>query len=190
MRAFSSCGKQVLLSRSGVQASHCGGLSCCRAQALGTHRLQWLWHVGSIVIVRRKAALQHVGSSWSRQILYQCTTREAHIPLYICTTSSLGLCRWCSGKISVCQCRRTKRCSFNHWVKKIPGERNGNPLQHSCLENSTDRGAWWATDHGIAQSDMTERAHTHTHHLFFIHSSVDGHLGCFHVLAQMGNKNE
>ena len=25
--------------------------------------------------------------------------------------------------------------------------------------------------------------HTHTHHIFFIHSSVDGHLGCFHVLA-------
>ena len=28
---------------------------------------------------------------------------------------------------------------------RSPGERNGNPLQHSCLENSTDRGAWWAT---------------------------------------------
>ena len=55
----------VTLSR-GVQASHCGGFSCCRAQALGTHRLQWLWHVGSIVIVRRKAALRHMGSSWSR----------------------------------------------------------------------------------------------------------------------------
>ena len=25
--------------------------------------------------------------------------------------------------------------------------------------------------------------HTHIHHIFFIHSSVDGHLGCFHVLA-------
>ena len=24
------------------------------------------------------------------------------------------------------------------------GEGNGNPLQHSCLENPTDRGAWWA----------------------------------------------
>ena len=26
-----------------------------------------------------------------------------------------------------------------------PGEGNGNPLQYSCLENSMDRGAWWAT---------------------------------------------
>ena len=35
---------------------------------------------------------------------------------------------------------------------KSPGERNGNPLQYSCLGNPTDRGAWWATAHGIAKS--------------------------------------
>ena len=32
------------------------------------------------------------------------------------------------------------------------GEGNGNPLQYSCLENSMDGGAWWATVHGVAQS--------------------------------------
>ena len=32
------------------------------------------------------------------------------------------------------------------------GEGNGNPLQYSCLENSFDRGAWWAAVHGVAQS--------------------------------------
>ena len=36
---------------------------------------------------------------------------------------------------------------------RSPGEGNGNPLQYSCLENSTDRGAWWATVHGAAESD-------------------------------------
>ena len=36
---------------------------------------------------------------------------------------------------------------------KSPGEGDGNPLQYSGLENSTDRGAWWA----ISESDMTER---------------------------------
>ena len=36
-----------------------------------------------------------------------------------------------------------------------PGEGNGNPLQYSCLENPMDRGAWWATVHGIAESEMT-----------------------------------
>ena len=32
------------------------------------------------------------------------------------------------------------------------GEGNGNPLQNSCLENSIDRGTWWATVHGVANS--------------------------------------
>ena len=34
----------------------------------------------------------------------------------------------------------------------IFGEGNGNPLQYSCLENPMDRGAWWATVHGVAKS--------------------------------------
>ena len=35
---------------------------------------------------------------------------------------------------------------------RSPGEGNGNPLQCFCLGNSMDRGAWWATVHGIAKS--------------------------------------
>ena len=35
---------------------------------------------------------------------------------------------------------------------RCPEEGNGNPLQYSCLENPMDRGAWWATVHGIAKS--------------------------------------
>ena len=31
------------------------------------------------------------------------------------------------------------------------GEGNGNPLQYSCLENPMDRGAWWATVHGVTR---------------------------------------
>ena len=37
---------------------------------------------------------------------------------------------------------------------RSPGEGNGYPLQYSCLENSMDRGAWWATVHGVAKSLM------------------------------------
>ena len=37
------------------------------------------------------------------------------------------------------------------------GEGNDNPLQYSCLENSIDSGAWWATVHWVAkESDTTE----------------------------------
>ena len=32
------------------------------------------------------------------------------------------------------------------------GERNGTPLQYSCLENPLDGGAWWAAVYGVAQS--------------------------------------
>ena len=35
---------------------------------------------------------------------------------------------------------------------RSPGEGHGNPLQYSCLENSKDRGAWWATVHGVTKS--------------------------------------
>ena len=35
---------------------------------------------------------------------------------------------------------------------RSPGEGNCNPLQYSCLENPMDRGAWWATIHGVAKS--------------------------------------
>ena len=35
---------------------------------------------------------------------------------------------------------------------RSPGEGNGNPLQYFCLENSMDRGIWWATVHGVTKS--------------------------------------
>ena len=41
-------------------------------------------------------------------------------------------------------------------LRRSPGEGTGYPLQYSCLENSKDRGAWWATDCGVADLDMTE----------------------------------
>ena len=39
-----------------------------------------------------------------------------------------------------------------HFSLSCTGERNGNPLQCSCLENPRDGGAWWAADYGVAQS--------------------------------------
>ena len=45
-----------------------------------------------------------------------------------------------------------RRCGFDPWSGRSPGEGNGYPLQYSCLENSMDRGAWWATVHRVAQS--------------------------------------
>ena len=43
--------------------------------------------------------------------------------------------------------------------EESPGGGNGNPLQYSCLENPTDRGAWWATVHGVGtELDTTDHS--------------------------------
>ena len=44
-----------------------------------------------------------------------------------------------------------------------PGGENGNPLQYACLENSMDRVEWWATVHGVSNSQAQLSIHTHTH---------------------------
>ena len=52
------------------------------------------------------------------------------------------------------------------WVPgwgRSPGEENDNPLQYSCLKNSTDRGAWQATVYGVAKS----RAQLSNEHYYF-----------------------
>ena len=36
--------------------------------------------------------------------------------------------------------------------ERSPGGGHGNPLQYPCLENPMDRGAWWATVHGVTKS--------------------------------------
>ena len=55
------------------------------------------------------------------------------------------------------------------WVGSVAWEHpleegHGNPLQYSCLENSTDRGAWWATVPRVAESVMTEATEQNTQH--------------------------
>ena len=71
-----------------------------------------------------------------------------HTNVYSCVCILLYFLRWLS-KESTCQC---KRHWFDAWVGKIPGERNGNPLQYSCMGNPMDRETWQATVHGVAKS--------------------------------------
>ena len=49
--------------------------------------------------------------------------------------------------------------SFISGSGRSPLEGNGNPLQDSCLGNSVDGGAWWATVHGVTKT----HTHIHTH---------------------------
>ena len=67
--------------------------------------------------------------------------------------------------------RDTRDTGLISRLGKSPGERIGNSLPYSCLENSMDRRVWQATVHGVARLDTTvylcvpayTRTHTHTH---------------------------
>ena len=66
-----------------------------------------------------------------------------------------------NGKESACQCRRQRR-RFNPQVGRIPWRRKWQPAP---VFSAMDRGAWWATDHGVAKSWtwLSDWAHTHRH---------------------------
>ena len=68
-----------------------------------------------------------------------------------------------SGKEPACQCRKL-RCRFSPWWGRSSGGGHGNPLQHSCMENPMDRGAWRTTVRRATESETTEvTEHIRTH---------------------------
>ena len=66
--------------------------------------------------------------------------------------------QWLGVKESACNTRDTGSISGSGGS---PGGGNGNPLQYSCLENPMDRGAWWATVHGVPKSQTRLSNWTH-----------------------------
>jgi len=105
---FSNWGGQGLLSSCSVQASRFCGFSCCRARAPGHADSEVvaprLWSTASVVSVMGLVALQHMGSSWSRdqtcvsctggQILIHWATREALRVLFISSVSPVKWWPW------------------------------------------------------------------------------------------------
>ena len=67
-------------------------------------------------------------------------------------------------------------CNANFPVLgRSPGEGNGYPLQYSCLENYMDRGAWWATGHGVAKSRTRLSDFTFTFHFHALEKEMATH---------------
>ena len=60
-----------------------------------------------------------------------------------------------AGKESACNAGDAGNTGSIPGSGRSPGGGQGNPLQHSCLENPMNREAWWATVHRGAESDMT-----------------------------------
>ena len=67
-----------------------------------------------------------------------------------------------TGKESTCN---AGGLGFIPGLRRSLGEENGNPLQYSCLENFTARGAWWDTARGVAKSRMWLSCYTVHDHL-------------------------
>ena len=73
--------------------------------------------------------------------------------VYICTHTFIhGLPTWLSGKESTCNAGAAGGVGSIPGSGRSPGGGNGNPLQYSCQDNPMDRGAWWATVHGVTKS--------------------------------------
>ena len=73
-----------------------------------------------------------------------------------------------SGKELACHAEDVRDAGSTTGSGRSPGRGHGNPLQYSCLENSTSRGAWQATVHRVAKSrtwlmGLSACTHTHTH---------------------------
>ena len=73
------------------------------------------------------------------------TTAAFRIWLWIC----LGFPGGSDGEESACNAGDLGSIP---WLGRSPREGNGNPFQYSCVENSTDRGAWWAMVHGVGKN--------------------------------------
>ena len=56
------------------------------------------------------------------------------------------------GKESACNTGDTGDASLIFGSGRSPEGKNVNPLQYSCLKNPMNRGAWWATVHGVTES--------------------------------------
>ena len=78
---------------------------------------------------------------------------------------SMGLQGGSEGKESTCN---AGDLSLIPGSGRSSGEENGNPLQYSCLENPMDRGAWWATVHGVPKSQTGLRTNFHFHSIVWI----------------------
>ena len=103
--------------------------------------------------------------------------------LFICIYLSNGPPRWCSGKESVCQCRRCKRLRFYPWVGKILWRRKWQPTPVFLPgESHGQRSLVGYNPWGHKEVDTTELLstytyiYTHTHLFQYFKSEQD--LGC------------
>ena len=110
------------------------------------HGLGWGWFQGD-------SSILHLLHTLLLLLLHQPYLRSSGIRSSWFGTLALkeGLPRWLQLKKKICLPMQETQVRSLGWEDSL-GEGSGNPPQYSCLENPMDRGAWWATVHGVSQS--------------------------------------
>ena len=121
--------------------------------------------------------------------LFFCVVGLSHLEIFNILS---GLLWWLRPEASTCS---VGDLSLIPGLGRSPGGEHGNPLQYSCLENPQGQrslagyksmgservGHNWTSKHSIAQYSIVYMVYTD--HIFFIHSSITGHLSCFYDLV-------
>ena len=123
--------------------------------AWGVPRIEEPGRLQSMVLQR----VRHDWSGWAHthdiyhdehvRLSYIYTHRYARLSLKSLLNKWVKVPSGSEGKASACSAGDSGSIPG---LGRSPGEGNGNPFQYSCLENSMDRGAWWATVHGVTKS--------------------------------------
>ena len=92
---------------------------------------------------------------------YLGKVRNPSLPDGMCSLSSVGTGG--ASQVAYANAGDTRDVGLTPGWGRAPGEGNGNPFQYSCMENSLDRGAWWATVHGVKKSQTRVSMHACTH---------------------------
>ena len=126
------------------------------------------WILFLIVLLWNEDIPLDFGVVAGKNVMYSAWMLEVlQLPKYAASLA-LGL----PGGPVVNACHAGDACSIPESGRCL-GEGNGNPLQYFCLENSMDRGAWWATVHGMIKSQtwLSDWARTHPYQrVWFDHS--------------------
>ena len=101
---------------------------------------------------------------------------QQHIFYCMCIYIYVKAPRWCSGKDSTWKCRRCKRHEFRPWAETIPWRRKRQPTPVFLPKKSHEQRNLASYSPWVAKTKLSI-------HTCDIYSSVDGHFGCFYVLA-------
>ena len=117
------------------------------------NRGAWYWHKHRCIDQWTRIENPEINPWWYGQLIYNKGARsiqqeKPHLLNKWFLENHLGFSGSSNGEESTCNAGDP---GLIPRLGKFPGERNGYLLQYSCLENSKDREAWWATVHGVAK---------------------------------------